>query len=375
MQLSRRTERLSASPIRELLKSINRPGIISFAGGLPASDSFPDLDISGVSKEVLQYGASEGESELRVRIADDLKMRGLQVKPEQVLVLSGSQQGIDLVAKLMIDQGTSVAVEAPSYLAALQVFSLFGAQYITYNAQDLSALHTSHPVQMLYTIPTFQNPTGHCYSEAERLALAERADALNCVLFEDDPYRDLAYDTCDRTPVCAYVERTSWIYQSSFSKTFAPGLRLGYLVCSEDLYEKLVWLKQAADLHSNRLSQTLVLTMLNADSQRLEQVVDSYRIKRDQFQQQLRQNMSSHATWEEPTGGLFFWLQLKRDLQINMDNLLQQALARNVAFMPGAPFFTTPVARSFMRLNFSHASNSQMQEGISILAELIDAAD
>ena len=254
--------------------------MISFAGGLPSSESFPELNLQGIPREILQYGASEGESELRTCFAEELNLRGLSVSARQVLILSGSQQGLDLVAKLLIDRGTRVAVEAPTYLAALQVFSLFGADYVGYDANNLKALNPALPPALLYTIPTFQNPTGHCYSRAQREALAQRADELDCVIFEDDPYRDLVYGDCDRTPVCAFVNKASWIYQSSFSKTFAPGLRLGYLVCSEDLYEQLVWLKQAADLHSNRLSQMLVLDMLRQPDERLKILVDNYRIKR-----------------------------------------------------------------------------------------------
>lgn len=375
MQLSGRIDRLSPSPIREILKAANRPEVISFAGGLPSAESFPEISSARVSRNVLQYGASEGEATLRQRIAKDLNDKGLHVTPEQVLVLSGSQQGIDLVAKLVIDSGTRVAVEAPTYLAALQVFSLFGASYLTYNATDYRSLQSDDRPRLIYTVPTFQNPTGHCYSNGERRALAACADELDCILFEDDPYRDLVYTDCDRTPVCSFIESTSWVYQSSFSKTFAPGLRLGYLVCSEDLYDKLVWLKQAADLHSNRLSQSLVLDMLSPDqNKRLQQVVSAYRRKRDQFHTVLQQKMAPYATWSEPAGGLFFWLTLKHEVAIDVDELLQQALERNVLFMPGSAFFTEPQSRQHLRLNFSHATYQQMQAGLSILAELISAS-
>lgn len=372
MQLSKRIGRLSPSPIREILKSASKPEVISFAGGLPSSESFPKIEPARVSRDVLQYGASEGEAALRERIAEDLRHRGLSVAPEQVLILSGSQQGIDLVSKLVVDIGTRVAVEAPTYLAALQVFSLFGAQYVTYNADDLSRLRVEHRPQLIYTIPTFQNPTGHCYSAVQRKALAACADELDCVLFEDDPYRDLVYTECERTPVCSFIERSSWVYQSSFSKTFAPGLRLGYLVCSEDLYDKLVWLKQAADLHSNRLSQRLVLDMLaRYQSERLQRIVESYRDKRDQFQYVLEQTMAPYATWAEPAGGLFFWLTLNSKVTIDVDRLLQQALKRNVLFMPGTPFFTEQQTRQYLRLNFSHATREKMEKGLSVLAQLI----
>ena len=374
MQLSDRISRLSPSPIREILSVIDQPGMISFAGGLPSAASFPSINELTVKPELLQYGPTEGEAALRDQVASDLASRGLSVKSEQVLILSGSQQGIDLVAKLLIDEGTQVAVESPTYLAALQVFSLFGANYMPYQPSNTEALLATARPNLIYTIPTFQNPTGYCYTLAERQALAKVADQHGSVLFEDDPYRDLVYGPCERTPVCSFVERSSWVYQSSFSKTFAPGLRLGYLVCSEDLFASLSWLKQAADLHSNRLSQSLVLAMLNNPDGRLAEVVDSYRSKRDAFSQALEKELSSYCYWSVPDGGLFFWLTLKDEYVQDTRLLLQESLKSNVAFMPGAPFFPQNAgSRACIRLNFSHAGDADMVRGLNELGRLIAA--
>lgn len=376
MQLADRISRLSPSPIRQILSIIDQPGMISFAGGLPSADSFPQIDNLHVEPALLQYGPSEGEKALREQIASDLGKRGLHVSPEQVLVLSGSQQGIDLVAKLTIEKGTLVAVESPTYLAALQVFSLFGAGYLPFQPREAQALLHNTPPSLIYTIPTFQNPTGYCYTTAERKSLASVADKQGSILFEDDPYRDLVYNECERTPVCAFIERSSWVYQSSFSKTFAPGLRLGYLVCSEDLYPSLSWLKQAADLHSNRLSQSLVLSMLNYRDERLAAVVAGYREKRDAFSNSLNQTLAPYCNWSAPDGGLFFWLTLKDQYSLDTQLLLQKSLQQNVAFMPGTPFFPSPIAvPSCLRLNFSHASVAEMETGLSVLAELIATGD
>jgi len=249
-----RINNLTESPVREILKLTEQPSLVSFAGGLPAPECFPLLNFSEIDRSCLQYGASEGERELRQQVAATLSARGLHTTDDRVLILSGSQQGIDLVAKLLIDKGTKVAVESPTYLAALQAFDLFGASYVAYTP--------AHPdlkdASLTYAISTFQNPTGHCYSIEQRRALAQACDDNGGVLFEDDPYRDLVYGECDRKPVCSYVKKAAWIYQSSFSKTIAPGLRLGYLTCSESLFPYLVKLKQAADLHSCRVSQYLV---------------------------------------------------------------------------------------------------------------------
>jgi DNA-binding transcriptional MocR family regulator len=375
MSLASRIDRLSPSPVREILSVIDKPGMISFAGGLPAAESFPVIEALDVEPALLQYGASEGEQALRSQVAMDLAERGLDVRPEQVLILSGSQQGIDLVAKLAVETETPVAVESPTYLAALQVFSLFGASYIPYQANSIKHLSHGQSPALIYTIPTFQNPTGYCYTLSERQSLAAVADQQGSILFEDDPYRDLVYSECDRTPVCAFIKHTSWVYQSSFSKTFAPGLRLGYLVCSDDLFPALSWLKQAADLHSNRLSQSLVLSMLKRRDSRLANVVDRYRNRRDAFADCLEQTLGGYCSWSIPDGGLFFWLKAKR--AINTQALLQESLKRNVAFMPGEAFFPqtpSPSAPAYLRLNFSHASEPAMHKGLSTLAALIDAA-
>jgi len=302
-----RIDNLVESPVREILKLIDRPGMISFAGGLPATECFPEFDYSQLQPEHLQYGPSEGERALRLQVAESLCERGLKTSADRVLILSGSQQGIDLVAKLFIEPDVRVAVETPTYLAALQTFDLFGATYSGFNINDPVVANT----RLTYAIPTFQNPTGHCYSLAQREVLADACTRAGSVLFEDDPYRELAYGECDRTPVCSYLNNTPWVYQSSFSKIYAPGLRLGYLTCSESLFPSLVRLKQAADLHSCRISQHLILSLLqNGKDER--DLTGFYRKRRDNFQKVLCEKFSHLADWELPSGGLFFWLKLMR---------------------------------------------------------------
>ncbi len=352
---------------------VNRPGMISFAGGLPAVDSFPHFSLEGMPQDVLQYGPSEGDWELRQRVAEDLHARGLQCSAEQVLILSGSQQGIDLVAKLFIDPGTAVAVESPTYLAALQVFRFFGARFVAYDADalDVPAWQREQPA-FAYAIPTFQNPSGRCLDAAQRDALAAACDAAQIPLFEDDPYRDLVYDACERTPVCARLQRAPWIYQGSFSKSLAPGLRLGYLVASPELLPFLTRLKQAADLHSNRVSQWLVLQQLNdaARDQRLAELADRYHQRRDAFEAALRRHFGDLASWQTPPGGLFFWLTLNRRIDTRL--LLPRAIEAGVAFMPGEPFFPMEVESSGqLRLNFSHATEEQAEIGLGKLAALV----
>lgn len=372
-RFSSRTRDLHASPIREILAVVDRPGMISFAGGLPAAESFPQFSLDGMPLPMLQYGPSEGEWELRQRVAEDLNARGLKCTAEQVLILSGSQQGIDLVAKLFIDPGTAVAVESPTYLAALQVFRFFGARFLPYDADavDSSEWKREAPA-FAYAIPTFQNPSGRCLDTNQRDALATACDEAIIPLFEDDPYRDLVYDACERTPVCARLERAPWIYQGSFSKSLAPGLRLGYLAASPELLPFLTRLKQAADLHSNRVSQWLVLQQLNdpAYEQRLQGLAARYGQRRDAFEAALRSHFGDLASWQMPPGGLFFWLTLNRRIDTRL--LLPKAIEEGVAFMPGEPFMPLMVGGcGQLRLNFSHANEVQAESGLAKLAALV----
>ncbi|CRG50453.1 PLP-dependent aminotransferase family protein [Yersinia wautersii] len=372
-QFSSRVNDLHPSPIREILSVIDRPGMISFAGGLPAVESFPHLSLEGMPQPMLQYGASEGELELRQQIAQNLCERGLSCTEEQVLIISGSQQGIDLVAKLFIDEGTPVAVESPTYLAALQVFRFFGAQFVAYDSTqpDIDKLRTEKPA-FAYTIPTFQNPSGHCLDAKQRELLAKTCDDIMLPLFEDDPYHDLVYDPCERKPVCASLQRAPWIYQGSFSKSLSPALRLGYLVASSELIPYLTRLKQAADLHSSRISQWLVLQQLRSPrhTENMHELAAYYRIRRDAFEVSLQRHFGSLATWKKPAGGLFFWLTLNRC--IDTRQLLPKALASNIAFMPGESFLPhSSEGCGQLRLNFSHATEEQADVGLKILAGLV----
>lgn len=375
--LAARMQRLKASPIRSILSVANRPGMISFAGGLPSADSFPEAASLRFEQEDLQYGPSDGEPYLRQRISDELRARGLTVLPSQIMILSGSQQGIDLVAKLMIDKDTPVAIESPTYLAALQVFSLFGARYLPYEIEHLDELNTDTPPALIYTNPTFQNPSSKLYSRLQRKKLAALCDECESVLFEDDPYHELSYEPGEQRPVCSYIKQTHWVYQSSFSKTMAPGLRLGYLACSEALFPMLLKLKQAADLHSSRISQRIAMQLLDdyAAADRVVTLQNQYRSKRDLFDESLHRHFADLATWSVPAGGLFFWLTLKSPMAISTSTLLPQAIDAGVTFMPGEPFFADgrQHASSF-RLNFSHADSADFDRGLKLLADIFRGA-
>ena len=376
---AQRIQFLTSSIIREILAAAQKPGVISFAGGLPAAASFPEVDWSTLPESFKQYGMSEGEPELREAIAAEARAKGLKCEASQVLVLSGSQQGLDLVAKLFIDPESSILVESPTYLAALQTFHLFQAQCqgvpLTADGLDLSVLERQiceHKPRLAYLIPSFQNPSGTCYSVKARQDVAAMLDHYGLPLIEDEPYCELDYDGVPKPPISSLLQRAPWVFQGSFSKILMPGLRVGYLIAHPSLMPHLVRLKQAADLHTNRPGQWLALEyMRSADKlERLARLQAFYRERGDVFRAALESEFADLADWQVPAGGLFFWLKLKQPRDTRP--LLQPALAAGVAFMPGEAFFAEkepPVG--YLRLNFSHTEPELMVEGLRRLRKVL----
>jgi 2-aminoadipate transaminase len=374
---AKRIERLSSSLVRDILASASHPDTISFAGGLPAQETLykPSLDALA-EQNCWQYGQTEGEPELRQLIAEHGRALGIDCTAEQVLVLSGSQQGIDLVAKLFIDEQTPVLVEAPAYLAAIQVFNLFGARMLPMTVDSAQGPDLAQfdrllgEARLAYLTPTFQNPSSYCYPDTVRAEMAEILDRHSTVLFEDDPYRDLSYEQKAPNPLVSHLKEARWIYQGSFSKTLSPGLRLGFIIAHPDLMQPLVRLKQAADLHSNRLSQFIVADIMNGGlKEHVESVLPVYRQRRDAMDSALKQHLSDHASWQLPQGGLFFWLKLNRKIDTNL--LMRKALEGGLAVMPGFAFYCEPQNDSYLRLNFSHANPDKIEEGVKRLAKLL----
>ncbi|EXF47529.1 aminotransferase [Pseudomonas sp. BAY1663] len=382
MAFSERISRLKSSLIREILAAAQRPEVMSFAGGLPAEPMLPKVDWAELPASMGQYGMSEGEPALREAIAAEARALGITCEASQVLIVSGSQQTLDLVSKLFIDPGTEVLVEAPTYLAALQAFQLFGAECLAVaqeaDGPQLDALRATleqRKPAFAYLIPTFQNPSAVRYSEAKRDAVAALLDEFDVTLLEDEPYRELVFDQGSATPIVTRLKRASWIYTGTVSKTLLPGLRVGYLIASPDLFPYLLRLKQSADLHTNRIGQWQALQWLGSPQYRahLAELRDFYRIRRDAMQAALMAHFSDLATWETPQGGLFFWLTLKQPLDTR--TLLKQALAQDVVFMPGEPFFVDPDANpGYLRLNFSHVAPERLGEGLRRLAGVIREA-
>ncbi|MEB2653906.1 PLP-dependent aminotransferase family protein [Pseudomonas siliginis] len=382
MAFSERVSRLKSSLIREILAAAQRPEVMSFAGGLPAEAMLPKVEWDEMPLSLGQYGMSEGEPALREALAAEARALGLACGASQVLVVSGSQQTLDLAAKLYIDKGTEILLEAPTYLAALQIFQLFGADCLTVpqeadgpNLAQLRNRLEQHRPAFIYLIPTFQNPSAVRYSEAKRAAVAALLDEFGVTLIEDEPYRELTFDGGSAKPIAARLKKASWIYTGTVSKTLLPGLRVGYLIASADLFPHLLKLKQSADLHTNRIGQWQALQWIGSEKyqQHLSELRDFYRLRRDAFQLGLKSHFADLADWDMPQGGLFFWLTLKQPLDTR--TLLNEALANDVAFMPGEPFFPEPDKHhGHLRLNFSHIDPARLDEGLKRLAAVVRRA-
>lgn len=311
MPFSERISRLKSSLIREILAAAQRPEVMSFAGGLPAEPMLPKVQWEQMPASMGQYGMSEGEPALREAIAAEARALGVPCEASQVLIVSGSQQTLDLASKLFIDPGTEVLLEAPTYLAALQAFQLFGADCVTVplgaEGPDLVALRQRlerHKPAFAYLIPTFQNPSGVRYSEERRDAVAALLDEFGVTLIEDEPYRELVFDEGRATPLVSRLRKSSWIYTGTVSKTLLPGLRVGFLIATPDLFPHLLRLKQSADLHTNRVGQWQALQWFGSEAyrQHLAELREFYRVRRDAMQEALLEHFGEPGRMEYPGG-------------------------------------------------------------------------
>ena len=376
-----RAEKMNPSVIREILKVTEKPGIISFAGGLPSPKTFPIDAFAAACATVLkndgegalQYAASEGYAPLREWVANSLPW---DVDPAQVLITTGSQQALDLIAKVLIDKDAKVLVETPTYLGALQAFTPMEPQFVGVasdaqgvNIADLSS--KAKDARFLYVLPNFQNPTGSSMSEARRAELSITAAQIGLPMIEDNPYGDLWFDAPPPLPLTAR-NPDGCIYMGSFSKTLAPGLRLGFLVAPKALYPKLLQAKQAADLHTPSFNQRMVAEVLkdNFLDRHVPTIRALYKSQRDAMLAALDLHLAgSGVTWNTPDGGMFLWLKMPR--RMNAIELLPKAVQRHVAFVPGSAFYADSPQLNTLRLSFVTASVDQINIGIAVLADVI----
>lgn len=388
LPLARRMSQMKTSAVREILKVAERPDILSFAGGLPAPELFPVEAIAQAHAEVfayegpaaMQYSTTEGYGPLREWICAHLAERGQQVTPDQVLITAGSQQGIDLAARVTLDPGDVVVVENPSYLAALQNFGGYEARVEVVGSDDqgmrveeLDALVKRCRPKLIYVIPNFHNPKGTTLSLERRLALVRFAQQHRVPILEDNPYGELRFRGVALPSLAALDEEGMVIQLGTFSKTLAPGLRIGWSVSSRELTRSLTIAKQSTDLHTATLAQRATARLLAKFDYHthLSRLRATYGERCQAMLDALEEHMPEGTQWTRPDGGMFLWVELPRGLR--GEDILPRAIEQQVAFVPGSPFFAMHPQSECIRLNFSNRSPELIDEGMRRLGSVLMA--
>ena len=384
---------MTRSAVRELLKLTAQPGMISLAGGLPSPDLFPmervkeaiEIVLGKAGKRALQYGETEGVAELRDWIARDFSRPEVPLKRENVVITSGGQQALDLIGRVLLNENDKVIVENPTYLALLSAWRLLGVQFLPVRSDangmrvdKIEPLLQQKP-KLIYAVPNFQNPQGTTLALERRVSLVELLRKYDVGLLEDNPYGELRYDG---EPVASLLELdarlgtsgdldSNVIYVGTFSKVLMPGLRVGWAIASEEVIEKIVRAKQAADLQTGTLSQYIIGEMIR--DQFLERHIrvlrQAYRERRDAMLVALDRYFPNEASWTRPDGGMFLMVTLPAHLSAS--DVLKQALERKIAFVPGEEFHLDGMGRNTFRLNFSNATSDLIEQGIKRLGEVL----
>jgi len=393
-----RAARMRASEIRELLKLLDRPDIISFAGGIPDPALFPMeeareayakcLASETVARQGLQYSVSEGYQPLREWIAGYMGRLGVRCTPDNILITSGSQQALEFIGKLLISSGETVLVEMPTYLGALQAFSAFEPQYDELRLENGNRTAASYGetagrserVKMAYVVPDHANPTGKTLSVAARERLLDLAQDLDIPVVEDTAYAALCFEGEPKPSLqaldvkrCGSIDRSRVIYCGTFSKTITPGLRVGWICAAAPIVRRLVLIKQAADLNCSLLNQMVMHRLAESVFEgQVKRARTHYARRRDAMIKALANHMPAGVSWSEPGGGLFVWLTLPAG--VDAAALLQRAVDEiGVAFVPGAAFFPDARGRNTLRLSYSLPDEPTIREGISRLGRLVAA--
>ncbi len=391
---AQRLARMGTSAIREILKVAQSPDIIPFAGGWPEAELFPIEQISLICeavlnerpRESLQYGLTDGLPLLREAIAGYMATRGIPAKAENIVIVSGSQQALDLMGRLFLDEGDTVLVENPTFLGAVQSFNAYGPRYVTVPMDDeglcvdeVERVLAHERPKFMYLLPTFQNPTGVTTTLARRKRVVALAREAGVPILEDDPYGALRYSG-EALPTLAALdgaaqdmdpEQANVIYTSTFSKTLAPGLRLAWVVCPSALAGQFVMAKQGADLHSSSLSQMIAYEFLQRDwlDDQVERIRSTYAARCDAMCQAIADYFPPEAHYTRPEGGLFLWVTLPEGL--DTAEMLQDAAAHKVAFVPGAPFYVHGGGQNAFRMTFASVPADIIRQGIQILGGII----
>ncbi len=393
VRFANRMSTVHRSFIREILKAAVDPGIISFAGGLPNPRFFPVREIEEATRQVLrtdgeaalQYATTEGYPPLREKIAERYAARGTTVRPEDILILNGSQQGLDLVAKVLIEKGDDILVESPSYLAALQCFGFFEPRFhaVALDGDGVcvreleEGLRTTAP-KLFYAIPNFQNPSGISYSAGRRAEAARLLARSSTVLVEDDPYGEIRFLGEDLPSLRSLVEEQAGnadgaVLLGTFSKIATPGVRLGWLCAGREIMDALVVAKQAADLHSSELTQRVMHRYLcDCDvAAHIAAIRAAYRRQRDAMVDAIKALFPPEVSCTEPEGGMFLWVTLPQG--VSSLRLFEKSLEQKVTFVPGRAFFCDGGGENTLRLNFSNCDVATIQEGMERLSKVYRA--
>ena len=391
-RFAQRVQGMKSSAIRELLKVTEQPEMISFAGGLPAPEVFPIERVAQATSRVLaergeqalQYGATEGYRPLRELLAQRMSRGNLCLTVDNVLIVSGSQQALDLLGKIMIDLGDRIVVEAPTYMGALQAWNSYNARYITVPAdeQGMQTAYLEEALQQdpkyIYVLPNFQNPTGVTLTEERRHTLVSLAQQYSVPIVEDDPYAELRFEG-EHLPSLLMLEgerqegayQGNVIYLGTFSKIMAPGMRLGWVIAPSEVIGKLVQAKQGVDLHTASFTQMIAYELLKDGflDEHVHVIRRVYQERRDAMLAAMEEHFPEEVKWTHPEGGMFLWGTLPEGSDAT--ELLKQAVERNVVFVPGASFYPNGGGRNTLRLNYSHDKPERIREGIARLGRVL----
>ncbi len=386
LTFAKRFDGITGSAIREILKLMGTPGMISFGGGNPASSALPEETVSRLcqkvlkenGKNILQYGTTEGYAPLRESLAPYLKRQfGFDAKPDDILPVSGSSQAMDLLCKALINPGDVILVENPTFLGNMQCMRLYQASVVPVESDEggicidkLEEAIVKHHPKMLYTIPTFQNPTGKTLAADRRPRIAALAEKYGFVVAEDDPYRDLRYSGIPLSSIKSYDKAGLVVFMGSFSKLISPGMRVGYIAAHPEILRKCIIGKQSADVHTATLNQAVVDAFFreNLLDGHVESICKSYGLQLKAMLEEIS-FFPAGTRYTRPEGGLFVWAELPEG--INTTSLLMKAVERKVAYVPGTHFFAEGGHENTMRLNFSNSPVERIHEGMSILKQVI----
>ena len=383
---SGRMKNIKKSFIREILKAIDKPDMISFAGGLPNPLSFPVEEIKRATakvldddgENVLQYSTTKGYLPLREYITKRyLKRFGLKISSDEILITSGSQQALDLAGKVFLDKGDDVVIEKPGYLGMIQSLSVFEPSFFEVDLNDdgidadkLEQVLKNENPKLFYSVPNFQNPTGISYSESVRLKVAETIKQSNTILIEDDPYGELRFlgEDASSFKVLAY---DNVIALGSFSKIISPGMRLGWVCAPKKIMDNLITVKQAADLHTNYFAQRVLYQYLcdNDIDAHIAKINNLYKQQRNCMMEMIDKHFPQEVKTTNPQGGMFLWVSLPNGL--SSTSLFEKAYENNVAFVPGTPFYAKDIQDNTFRLNYSNSNMEKIEKGIKRLGDIL----